>query len=114
MATTDSVRSVLEALTPALLIAAPVAFGALHEGSQTESPHGPTSAPSAAAHDPEGAGDPQAAGPAAPGSPPTLATRSPGLSIFSVDVGQGDASVVLGPPDAHGRRKTLLVDAGDC
>jgi len=113
MATTDSVRSVLEALTPALLIAAPVAFGALHEGSQTESPHGPTSAPSAAAHDPEGAGDPQAAGPAAPGSPPTLAARSPGLSIFSVDVGQGDASVVLGPPDAHGRRKTLLVDAGD-
>lgn len=40
------------------------------------------------------------------------AVGSAGLTIFSVDIGQGDATVVLGPT-LGGRRRALVMDAGD-
>ncbi len=35
------------------------------------------------------------------------------LSLFFVDIGQGDATLVLGPEDSAGHRRSLLIDAGD-
>lgn len=56
-----------------------------------------------------------AAAPAQP--PPGAVTAMPSvatseLTIFAVDIGQGDATVVLGP-SAQGRRRALVMDAGD-
>lgn len=34
------------------------------------------------------------------------------LGIYMLDVGNGDATLVLGPPNQRGRRRSLLIDAG--
>lgn len=47
--------------------------------------------------------------------PAPVGTATPvrsALSIFAVDIGQGDATVVLGP-ELNGRRRALVMDAGD-
>jgi beta-lactamase superfamily II metal-dependent hydrolase len=101
MATRDLLRSAIDSLTPAMLVAAPVALEAVE--------HLPASRP-----------PPAAVVAAAPVSQPSrvapataMAASSGTLSMFSIDIGQGDASAVLGPPDAQGRRRTLVMDAGN-
>lgn len=44
-------------------------------------------------------------------SPSGRATQAP-LTIFSVDIGQGDSTVILGPT-VNGKRKSLVMDCGD-
>ncbi|WP_147161451.1 ComEC/Rec2 family competence protein [Novosphingobium sediminis] len=45
-------------------------------------------------------------------SPPALASPSE-LEIVNIRIGQGDATLVQGPADPHGKRITVLFDAGD-
>ena len=46
---------------------------------------------------------------------PSLATgQNPAkLRIVNIRVGQGDATLILGPADATGKRVSVLMDAGD-
>jgi hypothetical protein len=44
-----------------------------------------------------------------------LAVRAPAQNLVIVhkNIGQGDATLILGPPDGNGNRVTVLVDSGD-
>ncbi|MBL4636045.1 MAG: hypothetical protein JKY56_19455 [Kofleriaceae bacterium] len=41
------------------------------------------------------------------------ASESTPFSIYAIDVGQGDSTLIVGPRQEGGRRTALLIDAGD-